>query len=79
MKKKLIGVLAALLAVGMLGGCGSKDATKNTKTTDTTVLKDLDVDKFVTVGEYKGLQISAEPATVDEASVDEEVRMFYMN
>lgn len=62
MKKRLFCVLTALLAVGVLGGCGSK----GNGTEDTTVLKDMDVDKYVTVGEYKGLQVSVAPIEVDE-------------
>jgi len=69
MKKKLVSVLAALLAVGSLAGCGSEE---------TTVLKDLDVDKYVTVGEYKGLQVNVTPATVDEAEVTELMHNVYM-
>lgn len=59
MKKKTIGLLAAALSVFMLSGCGAKDA-------ETTVLKDVDVDKYVTLGEYKGLEVSVDTVEVDE-------------
>ena len=60
MKKKLLSVLTAVLAVGMLTGCGSDE---------TTVLKDMKVDKYVNVGEYKGLQVSVSPIEVDETEL----------
>ena len=63
MKKKLLSVLTAVLAVGMLTGCGSDSE-------ETTVLKDMKVDKYVTVGEYKGLQVSVDPITVDETELN---------
>ena len=44
--KRIIGVvLAALLASVVLGGCGS----------ESNALKDMKVEKYVTLGEYKGL------------------------
>lgn len=61
MKKKLVGALAALLVVGMLGGCGSED---------TTVLKDMDVEKYVTIGEYKGVPVTAVATEVTEEDVN---------
>lgn len=70
MKKKLLGVLTALLTAGMLCGCGTED---------TTVLKDMKVDKYVTVGEYKGLQVNVAPATVDETALQAEINGIYMN
>lgn len=70
MKKKLVSVLTAILAVGLLSGCGAKNST---------VLKDMEVDKYVTVGDYKGLQISVAPAKVDETTLAAEVNSIYMN
>ncbi len=70
MKKKLVSVFAAVLAVGLLAGCGAKE---------TTALKDLKVDKYVTVGEYKGIQVNVAPATVDEAELKSVVDNAYFN
>lgn len=69
MKKKLFSVLAAVMAVAMLGGCGSKNKD--------TVLKDMEVEEYVTVGEYKGLQVSVTPATVADAELQALVNDVY--
>ena len=71
MKKKTLGLLAAVLSVAMLTGCGAKDTGETTGstsqgTTDSVVLKDLDVDTYVTLGEYKGLEASVDTVEVDE-------------
>ena len=65
MKKKTLGLLAAVLSVAMLAGCGAKDTGNGTGTatgagTESTALKDMDVDKYVTLGEYKGLEVSVD-------------------
>lgn len=69
MKKKLISVLTAVLAVGMLSGCGSKK--------EDTVLKEMEVDSYVTVGEYKGLKVNVAPAAVDKAELETLVNDIY--
>lgn len=58
MKKKMMAWLTAILAVGALAGCGSSGAN--------VPLKDMDVDKYVTLGEYRGIEVSVAPVTVDE-------------
>ncbi len=58
MKKRIISMLTAAMTVCMLAGCGSE--------TGNTDLKDMNVDKYVTVGEYKGLEVAVDPITVDE-------------
>ena len=55
MKKKTLGLLAAILSVCMLAGCGAKDTGDGTGAatdagTESTALKDMDVDKYVTLG-----------------------------
>lgn len=65
MKKKTLGFLAAVLSVCMLAGCGAKDTGDSTGT-ESTALKDMDVDKYVTLGEYKGLEVSVDTVEVDE-------------
>lgn len=69
MKKKLAMVLAVLLAVTMLGGCGEQ----------TDVLKDMKVEKYVTLGEYMGIPVELAAAVVDEAQEDELMRALYMD
>ncbi len=80
MKKKTLGLLAAVLSVCMLAGCGAKDTGDSTGTatgTESTVLKDMDVDKYVTLGEYKGLTVSVDTVEVDEDEWDTLVNNVY--
>lgn len=71
MNKKAVGMLAALLAAGILVGCGAEKADKP--------LKDMDVEKYVTLGEYKGLEVSVEPITVDEDELQMLINNVYNN
>ena len=68
MKKKLLNVMAVILAAGMLAGCGSDNGT---------VLKDMNVEKYVTLGEYKGLAVNVAKPTVDDAEWEELVMSVY--
>ncbi len=69
MKKKAIGLLAVVLAAGMLVGCSSGD----------TALKDMDVDKYVTLGDYKNLEVPMDPIAVDQEQWDNLVKSVYMD
>lgn len=62
MKKRVAKIMALLLAAGMLTGCGS-DADKP--------LSQLDVDKYVTLGDYNNLNVSVTPAEVTDEQVVE--------
>lgn len=62
MKKKMISFLAVVMAAGILGGCGSAGQDKP--------LKDMPVEKYVTLGEYKGLEVTVAPVEVEEEQVD---------
>ena len=82
MKKKTLGFLAALLSVCMLAGCGAKDTGDGTGSgsgagTESTALKDMDVDKYVTLGEYKGLAVTVDTVEVDEDEWDSLVNNVY--
>mgnify|MGYP003523801688 FL=1 len=80
MKKKTLGLLAAVLSVAMLAGCGAKDtgdASISQGAADSVVLKNLDVDKYVTLGEYKGLEVSVDTVEVDEDEWDTLVNNVY--
>ena len=70
MKKKTLGFLAAVLSMCMLAGCGAKDTGDGTDAAtgagaESTALKGMDVDKYVTLGEYKGLEVSVDTVEVD--------------
>lgn len=82
MKKKTLGLLAAILSVCMLAGCGAEDTGDGTGAatdagTESTTLKDMDVDKCVTLGEYKGLAVSVDTVEVDEDEWDTLVNNVY--
>ena len=62
-------VLAALLAAGLLGGCGKQS----------DALKDMKVEKYVTLGEYMGIPVQLASAAVDEAQEEELMRALYMD
>ncbi len=71
MKKKIAIVLSVLLTIGAFAGCGAAVEDKP--------LKDIKVDKYVTLGEYKGLSVSVEPVSVADEEVDATVLSMYTN
>lgn len=70
MKKRVAKIMAVLLAAGVLTGCGS-DANKP--------LNQLDVDKYVTLGDYNNLNISVAPAEVTDEQVEQAMISAYMD
>lgn len=89
MKKKLMLVLTAILTIGMLAGCGDnknevesteETAKSNDEVVDTAVvpaMKDFDVDKYVTLGNYKEIKVDIETVKVTDADVDVLVSNYY--
>ena len=77
MKKKLLPVLTALLTIGLLAGCGNGAANKKTDFSDVPALKDMDVDQYVTLGDYKTIQVSIERSEVTDEAVDSWVNSYY--
>lgn len=71
--RKRFGFLLALLGIlGVLAGCGKKnDSTE-------ILLKDVNVERIVTLGEYKGLKVQVESTEVDEAELKAEIDDLYM-
>ena len=59
-KKNRTALLTALLAAVLLTGCGGSGEIH---------LKDLDVDKYVTLGEYVGMEVPVAAPAVDELQV----------
>ena len=70
MKKKILGMIAAGMSVFLLAGCSS-EAEKT--------LNEMKVEKYVTLGEYKNLEIAMSAITVDEAEVYALVNDVYVN
>lgn len=73
-KKKIAQVLAALFVAGILTGCASKD-----KQEEEILLKDMKVEQYVTLGEYKGLKVTVAKPEVDSAYQDYVVENVYID
>lgn len=58
--KKKIAILAAVLAVSILSACGK----------DTAYLKGIDASKYVTLGEYKGIEVKKTKPEVTDEDID---------
>lgn len=68
MKKKLAMILTAILAMSLFTGCGSDEGKS---------VGEMKVEKYVTLGDYKGLNVTVDAAAVDEAEQEEYVAMIY--
>ena len=69
MKKKLTALFAMMMAICMLAGCGADQATD---------LKDMKTEKYVKLGEYKGLPVTITSAEeVDEEELAEKYLELY--
>lgn len=102
MKKKMICMLAGMLAVGMLSGCGADKATEEGPAVESSVAQSdastaslessgtgtsegsntgaiLDAEKYVTLGDYKGLAVTVAAASVDDATLEAEMESMYFN
>ncbi|MDR2888509.1 MAG: trigger factor [Lachnospiraceae bacterium] len=61
MKKCLAVMMLATMIIGTMAGCGQSDVL---------YLKDMDVNKVVTVGDYKGLEITMEKTEATDEDVE---------
>lgn len=77
MQQKTICITALLfsLCMGLLAGCG-EDAQEQ-ELEESRALKDLDVEQYVTLGEYQGLEVPVAFAEVDQEEVDYWVQQLY--
>ncbi|WP_029323940.1 trigger factor [Butyrivibrio sp. AE3004] len=66
MKKFVAAMAAVVVAAGMLAGC-----SKTENTTDAAYLKDIDLDKYVTLGDYKGVTIEVKSPEVSDEEVEQ--------
>lgn len=68
MKKIVYGAIAVFLAAGLLTGCGEeKDQVQEQE----LPLSQLDVDKYVTLGDYNNLSVSVAPAEVNQLQLEQ--------
>lgn len=65
MKKTIAAMLTAALTVASLAGCGKAE-----NKSDATYLKDMDLTKLVTLGEYKGVTVEVESPNVTDSEVE---------
>lgn len=70
MEKKIACLTALLLAAGLMAGCGNAEVTNRD-------LNRMNVEDYVTVGDYADLQVSAAPPEVDAAEWDQLTLAFY--
>lgn len=68
MKKKLAMIMTVVLAMGLFTACGSEEGKS---------LYEMNVEKYVTLGDYKGLEVHADAVIVDEAELDARVQEVY--
>lgn len=72
MKKRVVMLLTACLALTLFAGCGEKENadTGNTNAADVpnVTLKDYTAEDYVTLGEYTGFEVVVPNPTVDEAT-----------
>lgn len=69
MKKRFAMVVAAIMSVALLCSCGSK--------TEITNVSDVTVEDYVTLGEYKGINVTIPKVVIDEAEHAEFVKYYY--
>lgn len=70
MKKRWIGALALTMSVVLLCGCGKDSGSASSESGD-------DTQSYVTLGEYKGLELAAAKAEYDDADVEIETKQYY--
>ncbi len=63
MKKNAVLLMVSVMLAGVLAGCGNAD--------DAKYLKDINVDKYVTLGEYKGIEVSLTDIEITDTEVEE--------
>ena len=72
MKNKLTIFIGALAVISMLAGCGQ---TRE----NVPALKDMNVEQYVTLGEYKGLEVIVPSPSVDEAELNATMMQTYID
>lgn len=81
--KKFRNVFAMLLVVCMMAGCGSADSNNGDSNADADkqvqeeALANLVVEDYVTLGEYKNLEVAIEAVSVTEAEIQDLMNTIY--
>lgn len=70
MKRKIAGMLAALAAAALMGGCGS-DVDKP--------LNEMKVEKYVKLGDYSSFEVTVDVIGVDEEELKKQMSSGYIN
>lgn len=86
-KRKIALLLTACLALTLFAGCGDKKETEDNSETNTeavsgdtnVTLKDYNVDELVTLGAYKGLEVTVAGPSVDEGKQQTYVENIFQN
>lgn len=79
MKKTIVLLLTAALAVSAFTGCGTEsnentEAAVSSDSTGVSVdMSQIDVSEYVTLSEYKGIEAHYSPATVSESDINERI------
>ena len=66
MKKFMAAMTAVVVAAGMLAGCSKAD-----KNADAAYLKDIELDKYVTLGDYKGVAVEVKSPEVTDDEIEQ--------
>lgn len=83
MKKKLAFIMTAALAIVLLTGCGgkegpeNKESSENNKSNEAQSVVDMQVEDYVTIGEYKGLNITVPAPSVTDEDVEAHMQLIY--
>lgn len=68
MKKIVYSAIAVFLAAGLFAGCGDEQKKEQEQQLP---LSQLDVDKYVTLGDYNNLSVSTAPAEVNQTQLEQ--------
>lgn len=84
MRKKTMTIAAVLFMTLLLAGCGkpeSKESGQNSedKAPERIVMKDLDVDQYVTLGDYKGIRVEKQEVKVNDSDLEEVLHQVYVD
>lgn len=79
MKKRWIGALALAMSAALLCGCGNK-GEKDNPDSESLSSGEVQASDYVTLGEYKGLEIDVMPAEqYDDEEIEIQTKQFYFN